>query len=167
MPTNGEKISKTYDLYDTVAYVITAPTVQDEISYQTPFGWHYDYYTSSTKSEIKVRTSNYNELEIPFTKVAEMLLERYNDRKKGLLNLKYIFQCPIVPENKIYTVDLDTVLECEYNSYERPKSTVDGKKEWITKLEYRIPIDKWSVADCDCSKYDEYIKKGKIKYNIE
>lgn len=165
MPTNAQRPQNIFDLSDTVAYIITA-TATDAVTYQTPFGWHYDYQTEDTKAEIKVRTALYDELELPYKKVAELWLEKYNDEKLDR-NYYYIFQCPVIPENKIYTVDLDTVMQCGYSEYKRPKYTVDGKKEWQTTLEYRIPLDKWKCEYCDCTRYWEYMDKGAAKYDIE
>lgn len=165
MPTNGQKPKTMYDLMDTVAYIVTAP-IEDQITYQEPFGWHYDYHTQDKKVEVKVRTELYDEMELPFEKVGSMLLERFNDERLGK-KFKYLFVCPVITQNKAYIVDLDTVLQCECREVRRPKSTVDGKKDIMTRLQYYIPLAKWQCVPCDCTKYWDYVSKGADKYNIK
>lgn len=164
MPTNGEAIRTKFDLLDTVGYCLVETTL-NEISYQTPFGLHYDFYTSTTKNEIKVRNKAYNEPEIEYTKVAEMLLQRYEDERNNIKN-KYLFRYVVVPENKVYTVDLDTVLKHKYETVNWPKTTVGDKKK-KTKLVYKVPLNEWESSYCDCTMYDKWIEKGMKKYNIK
>ena len=163
MPTNGENIKTRFDLYDTVGYCLVADNI-NEVTYQTPFGWPYDFYTTTTKDEIKVRNKVYDEPEIEYTKVAEMLLQRYEDEKKGIKN-DYLFHYVVVPENTMYTIDLDTVLQYTYQETKWPVTTV-GDQQPKRKLVYKVPINEWKSRPCDCSKYDDLIIRGMKKYNI-
>ncbi len=165
MPINNEPITTKFDLFDTVGYITVANTY-NEVTYQTPFGWHYDFYTSTTKDEIKVRNRAYDTLDVEYSKCSELYLQEYEDRKK-CVDCTYLIHYVIKSENKMYTIDLHSIIDNHtYEAVEWPSTTV-GDQQTKTKLVYKIPINEWKSSYCDCSAYDNLISKGMNKYNIK
>ena len=165
MPNNNEPITTKFDLFDTVGYYIVSKTL-DEVTYQTPFGWPYDYYTNTTKGEIKVRNRAYDTLDVEYSKCSELYLQEYEDRKKGV-DCTYLIHYVIKNENTMYTIDLHSIIDNHtYEAVEWPTTTV-GDQRTKTKVVYKIPINEWKSSYCDCSAYDDLIIRGMKKYNIK
>lgn len=165
MQINNEPITTKFDLYDTVGYCIVSSTL-DEVTYQTPFGWPYDFSTSESKDEIKVRNRAYDTLDVEYTKCSELYLQEYEDRKKGV-DCTYIIHYVIKNDNTMYTIDLHSIIDNHtYEAVEWPTTTV-GDQQTKRKLVYKVPINEWKSSYCDCSAYDDLIKRGMKKYNIK
>lgn len=165
MLINNEPIITEFDLRDTVGYCIVTKALGTE-TYQTPFGYPYDFYTNTTKDEIKVRNKAYKTLDVEYSKLGELLLEEYEDKKRGA-NYKYLIHYVVVPENKMYTIELHSIIDNHtYEVVEWPESTC-GNKDKKKKLIYKIPINEWKSTPCDCTNYNNWIIKGKLKYKIK
>ena len=166
-------ISNNYDLYDTVALVITAPTVPDNwVVHQTAPGARYDYYATDGKevtvrAEIKARNATYLTMEIPYHKVKAMQEIRNKDIEKGKTDIQYLFQMPIIPNNELWSISLDDVLQCPVEECQRPEKTVDTThQDNVTRYQYQVPENMFTKISCDTSKYNYYIEKGKEKYGL-